>query len=154
MANKQTHSIDRATVLPTSTGYLTATCSVCGPNTLIGVKSTNAVTGTKTYRCRVTAAPAAPYGGYVKLSTCECCGYTNTKRARHFEVHHVDGNHDNNTTGNHVTVCRFCHSDIEECVDNYIRGTADLTEWAEYVSKGVLAHNFIDNSKKAKHRLS
>ena len=35
---------------------------------------------------------------------CKVCG-----SYKHTEVHHLDGNHHNNSTGNRVRLCRRCH---------------------------------------------
>ncbi len=39
--------------------------------------------------------------------TCRFCGLRSQK---YMEVHHVDGNHENNDESNLITVCPFCHS--------------------------------------------
>ncbi len=36
---------------------------------------------------------------------CKFCG-----TAKNVQVHHIDGNHDNNTANNRVRLCQRCHS--------------------------------------------
>jgi hypothetical protein len=41
-----------------------------------------------------------------ETSVCECCG----KRDTVLMIHHINGNHNDNTTGNHMILCRSCHA--------------------------------------------
>ncbi len=47
--------------------------------------------------------------------TCQECGYTTSPDLYSFsifgglEVHHIDGNRENNTQNNKITLCRKCH---------------------------------------------
>ena len=48
------------------------------------------------------------------LKQCEICG-------RHFfrlDIHHKDGNHENNKKGNTILVCQSCHMAIHNIVSN------------------------------------
>jgi len=40
-------------------------------------------------------------------SSCEICGFTGEKKQ--LDIHHLDGNHKNNTPKNLQTVCANCH---------------------------------------------
>lgn len=58
--------------------------------------------------------------------TCQECGYSSTPNLYAFcifgglEVHHIDGNRDNNLQSNKITLCRECHLKIAHggCYNN------------------------------------
>lgn len=39
-----------------------------------------------------------------EVSHCSCCG-----RALKLEIHHLDWDHENNSSGNRIALCRDCH---------------------------------------------
>jgi hypothetical protein len=43
---------------------------------------------------------------------CVICGYKTSKGA--LEIHHCDGNHSNNDSGNLIVLCRLCHVEAHE----------------------------------------
>ena len=43
---------------------------------------------------------------------CAICGYKASRAA--LEVHHIDGNHNNNDAGNLLVLCRLCHVEAHE----------------------------------------
>jgi len=50
---------------------------------------------------------ARPYIKHKKIK-CECCGFI-PKHLCQLDVHHVDGNHENNDPTNLQTLCANCH---------------------------------------------
>jgi hypothetical protein len=46
-------------------------------------------------------------------NACQCCGYNEDKRM--LDVHHKDGNHQNNTWENLCCICVWCHNLHHRC---------------------------------------
>ena len=58
----------------------------------------------------------------IKENKCECCGITEWNgRPIKFELHHVDGNHYNNTLDNLQMLCPNCHSQTDTFRKSSIR---------------------------------
>lgn len=87
-----------------------AVCAVCG---LVQVTLVNkSKRQNKMWTC-VTIARRRRTGanyGYVQFrkSTCERCGFV-PEHIGQLDVHHIDGNHDNNDPANLRTLCANCH---------------------------------------------
>lgn len=58
---------------------------------------------------------------------CECCGLTtwNGKEIK-LQVHHIDGNHNNNTRSNLIILCPNCHSQTDNWT--YKKNANDITD--------------------------
>lgn len=58
---------------------------------------------------------------------CECCGITNwNNKPLLLQVHHIDGNHNNNTRKNLVILCPNCHSQTDNWT--YRKNQSNITD--------------------------
>jgi len=48
------------------------------------------------------------YNGYNKKGSCEKCGFKASHPCQ-LDIHHIDGNHTNNSINNLTTLCANCH---------------------------------------------
>lgn len=66
---------------------------------------------------RAKRGKCAPYQ-FARKDRCILCGLSNSgsirRYGRRLDVHHVDGNLENNSSENLLTVCRKCHKQIEK----------------------------------------
>ena len=63
----------------------------------------------QTFRVSHSTAERVAYTIMGKEKKCEICGST-----QKIDVHHKDGNHNNNTQDNLLVVCRRCHANIHK----------------------------------------
>jgi hypothetical protein len=87
----------------------TGVCSECGPVKLYVKESTP--TKIK-WRCGIHASQTLQQRKRKHLrfrkTICERCKFIPEDICQ-LDVHHIDGNHDNNEKGNHQTLCANCH---------------------------------------------
>lgn len=61
---------------------------------------------------------------------CQRCGKHQDEEiiesARRLSIHHIDGNHENDTPENCITYCASCHQSIEIEIQEAKKDTADL----------------------------
>lgn len=89
-------------------------CATCGPIRL--AKAGTETTGKPKFRCpfwrslarRQAADPKRPYVRLVKKETCEQCGFV-AEHPCQLDVHHLDGNRQNNLVSNLQVLCANCH---------------------------------------------
>lgn len=87
---------------------MTAICENCGPVKIYS-KGYNK-SGTLQVRCAKAESLRVKYRKKYTIYKKDICSKCNFKgHTCQFDVHHIDGNHDNNEIGNLETLCANCH---------------------------------------------
>jgi hypothetical protein len=88
--------------------------------------------------CNVKIWPIKSQKG--KSDSCELCGYTPLFK-RTLDIHHRDGDHDNNEPENRMTLCANCHRELEGAIHEH-GDWKKAEEWLRRILRHVKSRLF------------